>query len=77
MLMTKQNLHDSRPALLALLVFKISRSCAVVFLALGLYVGLTNWEGDGSVWAFRYAGIALVIFLVGRGVYFLVVERNQ
>ncbi len=58
--------HESLPVRLGLAIHGICRGCAVVILALALYVALTNWEGSGSVWAFRYAGIALALYLVGH-----------
>lgn len=64
--MTLQDRPESVPGRLGYVIYRISRGAAVAVLALALYVGLTNWEGSGSVWAWRYAGIALVVYLAGR-----------
>lgn len=55
-------------ARIGLVIFGIGRGVAIVLLALALYVALTNWEGDGGIWAVRYFVLALVIFAAGIGI---------
>lgn len=43
----------------------ICRGIAIALFALAIYVALTNWEGDGGIWAVRYFVMALVIFALG------------
>lgn len=56
---------ETVPARLGIMIYRICRGAAVVVLALAIYVALTNWAGSGSVWAFRYAGIALIVYFAG------------
>lgn len=57
------------------MIYGASRGAAVAVLALALYVGITNWEGSGSVWALRYAAIALALYGVGRTCRYLLSGR--
>lgn len=68
---TLQDPPESIPGRLGYMIYRISRGAAVAVLSLALYVGLTNWEGSGSVWFWRYAGIALAIYLVGMAVRYI------
>lgn len=69
--MAEQDAPESGAARLGRVIYRVCRGAAVAVLALGIYVAITNWEGSGSVWAFRYAGIALVVHLAGRGARYL------
>lgn len=69
--MAFQDPSEGVPARLGYVIYRISRGAAVAVLALALYVGLTNWEGGGSVWAWRYAGIALTVYLAGSAVRYI------
>jgi len=59
---------QSASARLGLTILGICRGIAVVLLALAIYVALTNWEGDGGIWAMRYFLLALAIFAAGLGI---------
>ena len=73
--MSEDERPDSRLASLGIIIHGVARGVAVVVLALALYVALTNWEGDGSVWAPRYTVIALAVYFVGRAVRYLLAGR--
>ncbi|MDZ7829838.1 MAG: hypothetical protein U5K33_10255 [Halofilum sp. (in: g-proteobacteria)] len=68
--------RQSAAARLGVTIFGICRGIAIALLALAIYVALTNWDGDGSVWALRYFVLALVIFALGIGVQQLLNRRR-
>ena len=73
--MSENDWPDSRLASVGIIVHGVARGVAVVVLALALYVALTNWEGDGSVWALRYTVIALAVYFAGRAARYLLAGR--
>lgn len=69
--MSSEDRPQGLSARIGVTIFGICRGAAVVLLALALYVALTNWEGDGSIWALRYFLLALAVFAAGLGAWHL------
>ena len=65
--MTAPNPQSSTAQIIGQVLNSVLRGAAIVFLALALYVALTNWDGGGDVWALRYTILAIALYLAGRG----------